>query len=162
MFASLCIHWYVLYFLTFIFSPHAGVISIPLFIPHKLFNWKFENNICVFWCLCIQISVGSLYLQVELLIHSVSMGFPGSSIVKNLLANARDIHSIPGSEWYPGDGNGIQSSILAWESHGQRSLVGYSPGGCKRVGHDLVTKQQEYTSIYFSWSWKVIFPRHLY
>ncbi|XDC87028.1 hypothetical protein R6Z07F_018201 [Ovis aries] len=27
----------------------VGVISIPLFIPHKLFNWKFENNICVFW-----------------------------------------------------------------------------------------------------------------
>ena len=27
-------------------------------------------------------------------------------------------------------------------SHGQRSLEGYSPWGCKRVGHDLVTKQQ--------------------
>uniref|UniRef100_A0A8C6DQA2 Histamine receptor H4 n=1 Tax=Moschus moschiferus TaxID=68415 RepID=A0A8C6DQA2_MOSMO len=27
----------------------VGVISIPLFIPHKLFNWKFENNICAFW-----------------------------------------------------------------------------------------------------------------
>ena len=36
------------------------------------------------------------------------------------------------------------SSILAWESHGQRSLVGYSPCGCKRVRHDLVTKQQQY------------------
>ena len=27
------------------------------------------------------------------------------------------------------------SSILAWETHGQRSLVGYSPWGC-RDGHD--------------------------
>ncbi|MXQ96403.1 hypothetical protein E5288_WYG002922 [Bos mutus] len=27
----------------------VGMISIPLFIPHKLFNWEFENNICVFW-----------------------------------------------------------------------------------------------------------------
>ena len=26
------------------------------------------------------------------------------------------------------------SSILAWESHGQRSLVGYSPCDHKRVG----------------------------
>ena len=26
------------------------------------------------------------------------------------------------------------SSILAWEIHGQRSLVGYSPWGHKRVG----------------------------
>jgi len=35
------------------------------------------------------------------------------------------------------------SSIIAWKSHGQRSLVGYSPWGHKRVGHDLVTKQQQ-------------------
>ena len=34
------------------------------------------------------------------------------------------------------------SSILAWEIHGQRSLVGYSPWGLKRVGQDLETKQQ--------------------
>ena len=32
------------------------------------------------------------------------------------------------------------SSILAWESQRQRSLVGYSPRGCKRVGLDLATK----------------------
>ena len=29
------------------------------------------------------------------------------------------------------------------ESHGQRSLTGYSPWGRKRVGHDRVTKQQQ-------------------
>ena len=29
------------------------------------------------------------------------------------------------------------------KSHGQRSLVGYSPLDLKRVGHDLVTKQQQ-------------------
>ena len=28
-------------------------------------------------------------------------------------------------------GTVTQSSILAWEIHGQRSLVGYSPGGPK-------------------------------
>ena len=33
-------------------------------------------------------------------------------------------------------------SILAWKSHGQRSLVGYSPCGHKRLRHDLATKQQ--------------------
>ena len=31
--------------------------------------------------------------------------------------------------------------FLPGEFHGQRSLVGYSPWGHKRVGHDLVTKQ---------------------
>ena len=31
------------------------------------------------------------------------------------------------------------SSILSGKSHGQRSLVGYSPWDRKRVGHNLVT-----------------------
>ena len=30
--------------------------------------------------------------------------------------------------------------FLPWESQGQRSLVGYNPWGCRRVGHDLATK----------------------
>ena len=34
------------------------------------------------------------------------------------------------------------SSIFAGKSHGQRSLVGYSSWGCKRFGHNLVTKWQ--------------------
>ena len=38
------------------------------------------------------------------------------------------------------------SSILAWEIHGQWSLAGYSPEGCKRVQHDSATKQQIYVS----------------
>ena len=33
--------------------------------------------------------------------------------------------------------------FLPGKSHGQRSLAGYSPRGCKRVGHDSVTKQQQ-------------------
>ena len=37
----------------------------------------------------------------------------------------------------------LHSSILAWETHGQRSLVGYSSWGPKRVGHNLVTKQHD-------------------
>ena len=34
------------------------------------------------------------------------------------------------------------SSIPAWDIHGQRSLVGYSLWGHRRVGHDLATKQR--------------------
>ena len=33
--------------------------------------------------------------------------------------------------------------FLPGKSHGQKSLVSYSPWGCKRVGYDLVTKQQQ-------------------
>ena len=32
--------------------------------------------------------------------------------------------------------------FLTGKSHGQRSLVSYSSWGLKKVGHDLVTKQQ--------------------
>ena len=33
--------------------------------------------------------------------------------------------------------------FLPGKSHGQRSLVGYSPRGHKRVGHNLAAKQQQ-------------------
>jgi len=63
-------------------------------------------------------------------------GFPGSSVVKNPLANARDVGSIPGwddpleKKWQP------TSVFLHGNPYGQRSLVGYSPWGRKRLGHD--------------------------
>ena len=33
--------------------------------------------------------------------------------------------------------------FLPGKSHGQKSLVGYSPWGGKAVGHDLATNQQQ-------------------
>ena len=36
--------------------------------------------------------------------------------------------------------------FLPRESHGQKSLAGYSPWGGKRVGHDLATKQQQHSN----------------
>ena len=52
---------------------------------------------------------------------------------------AGDAGSIPGSgkKWQP------TPVFLAGKSHGQRSLAGYCPRGCKRVGHCLLTKQQQ-------------------
>ena len=55
-------------------------------------------------------------------------------VVKKLPANAgdtRDSGLIPGSGRAPGGEMATHSSILAWKSHGQSSLVGYSPWGCK-------------------------------
>ena len=42
------------------------------------------------------------------------LGFPGSSVVKNLPANARDACSVPGLGRSPGEGNGsaLQCSCL--------------------------------------------------
>ena len=53
-------------------------------------------------------------------------GNTGGSAVKNLPASAGDVSSIPGSERSSGEGNG-SPLLLAGKSHGQWSLVGYSP-----------------------------------
>ena len=60
--------------------------------------------------------------------------FPGNSVVKNLPGSAGDASAIPGLGRSPGEGNGNSTSVsLSWKSHGQRSMAGYSPWGCKRV-----------------------------
>ena len=62
-----------------------------------------------------------------------NLGFPGGSVVDKLPANEGDPGSILGSRRSPREGNGnpLQFSCLE-KSHGQRSLVGYSPWGCKQ------------------------------
>ena len=59
-------------------------------------------------------------------------GFPGSSAGKESACNAGDLALIPGLGRSPGGGhdNPLQYSCLV-NPHGQRSLVGYSPWGCK-------------------------------
>ena len=58
-----------------------------------------------------------------------ALGFPCSS------CNAGDPGSIPGLERSPGEGNGNALQYpWAEKSHGQRSLVGYSPWGRKESG----------------------------
>ena len=57
-------------------------------------------------------------------------------MVKNLPANAGDRGSIPGLGRSPGGGHGNPLWCSCLENpHGQRSLAGYSPEGC-RVRHD--------------------------
>ena len=64
-------------------------------------------------------------------------------MVKNPSANAGDVRdrgSIPGLERSPGGGHGnpLQYSCLE-NHHGQRSLAGYSPQGCKESDMTEVT-----------------------
>ena len=88
------------------------------------------------------ISVWTYELLVYLkgLMHFWSVA--GGSVVKNLSSSVGDMGSIPGSGRSPGEGNGnpLQYSCLgnptdreAW----QKSM------GSQRVGHDLVTKEQQ-------------------
>ena len=60
------------------------------------------------------------------------MGFPGGSEGKESACNVGDLGSISGLGRSPGAGHGnpLQYSCLE-NPHGQRSLLGYSPWGCK-------------------------------
>ena len=70
-----------------------------------------------------------------LLVNIHRWWFPGGSVSKEFTWNAGGSGSIPWRrEWLP------TPVFLAGESHGQRSLVGYSPLHCKRVRHDLGPK----------------------
>ena len=62
----------------------------------------------------------------------VFLGFPGGSDGKESTHNAGDLGLILGLGRSPGGGHGnpLQSSCLE-NPHGQRSLAGYSPWGCK-------------------------------
>ena len=66
--------------------------------------------------------------------YMVPLGFPGDSDGKESACNAGDPGSIPGSgkipwrrEWQP------TLVFLPGELHGERSLAGYSPWGCKEL-----------------------------
>ena len=77
-----------------------------------------------------------LYLKAK-------QGFPSSSAVKNLPANAEDaghflVRKTPWSRKRK-----PTLIFLPGEPHGQKSVVGYSPWGHKRVRHILATKQQQ-------------------
>ena len=61
-------------------------------------------------------------------------GFPGVSVVKNLPAKSGDAGLIAGLGGSPGEGSGYPLLIfLPGESHGQRSLAGYSPWGHREL-----------------------------
>ena len=54
-----------------------------------------------------------------------------SSVGKSSACNVGDPGSIPGSGRSPGEGNSNTPVFLPGESHGQRSLTGYSPWDSK-------------------------------
>ena len=69
----------------------------------------------------------------------LKVAFPGDSDSKESASNAGDPGSIPGSGRFPGKRH-VNTFQYSEKSHGQRSLLDYSPRGHKRVGHDVVTK----------------------
>ena len=63
---------------------------------------------------------------------------------KEYACQAVDVSFIPRSGRCPREGNGKPTPVFfPGKSHGQKSLVGCSPWGCKRVGVNLATKKQK-------------------
>ena len=61
-------------------------------------------------------------------------GFPGGSEVIASACNVGDLGSIPGSGRFPWRRKWLPTPVFSpGESHGWRSLVGYSPRGCKEL-----------------------------
>ena len=77
------------------------------------------------------------------------MGFPGGSDGKESACNAGDLGSIPGLVRSPGVGhdNPLQYSCLE-NPHGQRSLTGHSPWGCKESDTTEQPSTAQHTHIY--------------
>ena len=66
-----------------------------------------------------------------------SKDFPDGAMVKNLLANAGDTGSIPGSGRFPGEGNGNPLQYSCLENHMDRGAwCGLLLMGSQRVGYD--------------------------
>ena len=79
------------------------------------------------------------YYTIALII--LFFGFPRWLSGKK--SNAGDVGSIPGLGRSLEKEIATLSSILAWEITWTEETGGYSPWGCKRVGHKLGTKQQQ-------------------
>ena len=91
-----------------------------------------ENNFILRWLWGIYKGAAHIWL-----------GFPGCSLVK-ICPQWRDSGSIP--ERSPGEENGNPLQYFCWEiPWTEEPDELYSPWGCKRVGHNLVTKQQAKT-----------------
>ena len=63
------------------------------------------------------------------------------SICTSQIQNLAQGYSNPDSVW--GRKKRPTPVFLPGKSHGQRSLTGYSPWGCKRASHNLAIKQQQ-------------------
>ena len=99
---------------------------------------------CTYMYVCVCVCVCTHIYKYKIL------GLPLWLIYKESICNAGDTGSIPGLGWFPWEGNGnpLQYSRLGNPMDRGAWWAGYSPRGC-RVGHNLVTKQQQH--IYSRW-----------
>ena len=110
-------------------------------IQYNLFEGQFGQKMVLkaftFFCILFHLNstyrIKEFYTQAVIMgIHKAFMVFSGGLVSKESACNAGDLDSIPGLGRSPGGGHGnpLQYSCLE-NPHGQRSLVGHGPRGCK-------------------------------
>ena len=114
-----------------------------LFYVGEIFNYNLFKNVLTpflflffFWEPLIQMLVCLILSQRSLRLSSVLF------ILFTLFCSSEVISSpgsIPGLGRSPAEGNGNPFWLLPGKYHGLRSLVGYSPWGSQRVGHNWAT-----------------------
>ena len=114
----------------------ASIVSRPFYMlsfPHFLFLLCLFKSHFFFrpWQLKFSLKTSSSILGLTHLTPSPCYPeFPVSTSLAQTvksLCNAGDLGSIPGLGRSSGEGNGYSLVFLPGKSHGQRSLVGYSP-----------------------------------
>ena len=102
--------------------------------PSLVGHWCGPSSLPCVCCVCTRV-----YTCVYMYVNIYFSGFPGSSVGKESTCSPGDPGSIPGSGRSPGEGNG---KPLQCSCHGQRSLAGYSPWGCKsqtwQLNHQII------------------------
>ena len=126
--------------------PPWGQSFVSLLVGWPLFC-QCLLTICCCWikaqCLShdMDVLVGLLLTCVRT--FSVSDGKPGGSVVKNLPAKQEmQVRSLGWADPLEKE-MATNSSILAWEITWQEEPGGLQPRCCRRVRHDLATKQQQ-------------------
>ena len=86
------------------------------------------------------------YIVVNLSKHyymlGIVLGFSDSSVIKNPLANAGDVGSIPASGRSPGEGNGSPFQYSCLGNPMDRGAGRLQFTGSQRVRHNLATQQR--------------------
>ena len=118
-------------------SPDYLLPTFPILLRLNCLTKRvYVHKICTMWWYDI-CTLWNIYHNPV-----IKMGFCGGWVANNLPASAGVLGSIPP----PAQKDLLEKEMatipvfLPGKTHGQRSLVGHSPLGCKRVAHDLATQ----------------------
>ena len=115
--------------------PLKGGRDIQIEKGHRA-AFKGISNVLLLLCVHLHWEIWTIFVFTFsiFIIYLSVYGLPWWLSGKESACNAGDAGSIPGSGRSPGEGNWLPTPVfLPGESHGQRSLAGYSPWGCQEL-----------------------------